>query len=300
MGQEMLLPKKYRIAIIASFFIITALLMLFFNLGHMSEPGILRKMSLEMVSSLETVINAPLTGIKDAWKRYIFLVGLEAENRLLKEKNARAAAEIIKYREGYLEGIRLQKLLKLQETMPFSTQAARVVGRNPSPIFKMIIINRGEADGVRAGLPVVATAGVVGRILEASWHVSRVLLLTDENSNVDVMVQESRVLGILQGAASAGCNLKYVSKTAAIAVGDTVISSGMGGIFPKGLPLGVVKTVGKKEADLFQKINVAPSVDPAMIEEVLVIVSDQPAATGACLRTDTYRQAAQAGKGEKR
>lgn len=249
--------------------------MLFFNLRHMSEPGILRKMSLEMVSSLETVINAPLTGIKDAWKRYIFLVGLEAENRLLKEKNARAAAEIIKYREGYLEGIRLQKLLKLRETMPFSTLTARVVGRNPSPIFKMIIINRGEADGLRADLPVVATAGVVGRILEASWHVSRVLLLTDENSNVDAMVQESRVLGILQGAASAGCNLKYVSKTAAVKVGDTVISSGMGGIFPKGLPLGVVRAVSKKEADLFQKINVALFADPAGIEEVLVIMSDK-------------------------
>ena len=286
----MLLLKKYRKVIVAFIFIAAALFMLFSNLRHMSEPGILRKMSLEMASSLETVINAPFKGIKDAWRRYIFLVGLEGENRLLKEKNARAAAEIIKYKEGYLEGIRLQKLLKLQEALSFPTLAARVVGRNPSPIFKMIIINRGEADGLRAGLPVVATAGVVGRILEASWNVSRVLLLTDENSNIDAMVQESRVLGILQGAASAGCNLKYVSKTAAVKVGDTVISSGMGGIFPKGLPLGVVRSVSKKEADLFQKINVAPFVDPTGIEEVLVIMSDPPVAGGT----------AQAGKGEKR
>jgi rod shape-determining protein MreC len=271
----MLLPKKYRTVIIAFVIIITALLMLFFNLRHMSEPGILRKVSLEIVSSLETVINAPFKGIKNIWKRYIFLVGLEAENRLLKDKNARAAAEIIKYREGYLEGIRLQKLLKLQETMPFSTLAANVVGRNPSPIFKMIIINRGEADGVRTGLPVIANNGVVGRTLEVSWHVSRVLLLTDENSNIDAMVQDSRVLGILQGAASTGCNLKYVSKTATVKAGDRIISSGMGGIFPKGLPLGEVRAVSKKEADLFQKINVAPFVDPAGIEEVLVIMLDK-------------------------
>ncbi len=268
-------PKKYRIFTVAAILFAAALLMLIYNLKRTSEPGILRKMSLEMVSPLENLINMPLKSLEDVWKRYIFLIGMEAENRLLKEKNARATAEIIKYREGYLEGIRLQKLLKLKESIPYSTIAARVAGRNPSPIFKMIIINRGKANGLRVGLPVVATAGVVGRILEASWHVSRVLLLTDENSNIDVMLQESRVQGILQGAASAGCNLKYVSKTADVRVGDTVISSGMGGVFPKGLPLGVVRSASRKEADLFQKINVAPFADPAGIEEVLVIMIDE-------------------------
>jgi rod shape-determining protein MreC len=275
MSPQMFLLKRYRIFIIAAVLTAAALLMLLFNLRGTSEPGILRKMSLEMVSPLEYLINAPLRGLEDAWKRYIFLIGKEAENKLLKEKIARATVEIIKYREGYLEGVRLQKLLKLRETIPFSTVAARVAGRNPSPIFKMIIINRGQADGLRVGLPVVATAGVVGRILEASWHVSRVLLLTDENSNIDAVLQESRVQGILQGAAIAGGNLKYVSKTADVRIGDTVISSGMGGIFPKGLPLGVVRSASRKEADLFQRINVAPFVDPAGIEEVLVIMTDE-------------------------
>ncbi|MDO8785215.1 MAG: rod shape-determining protein MreC, partial [Syntrophales bacterium] len=99
--------------------------------------------------------------------------------------------------------------------------------------------------------------------------------IQDENSNIDALVQESRVQGMLQGAAAAGCNLKYVSKTASVKVGDIVISSGLGGIFPKGLPLGVVKAVSKKEADLFQRVNVAPFIDPAGIEEVLVIISDK-------------------------
>jgi len=271
----MLLPKKYRIIVTAFVFIIIALLMLFPNLRRVSEPGIFRKMSLEMVYSIETVINVPFKKISNLWEDYVFLVGLEEENKLLKEKNARAAADIIKYREGYLEGIRLKKLLKLQETLPFSTLSARVVGRNPSPIFKMIIINRGQTDGLRAGLPVVATAGAVGRIMEASWNVSRVLLLTDENSSVDAMVQESRTQGILQGSASAGCNLKYIPKTATVNVGDTVISSGMGGIFPKGLPLGAVRAVNKKEADLFQKVHVTLFADPAKTEEVLVVKFDE-------------------------
>ena len=217
----------------------------------------------------------PLKGLRDVWVRYILLVGLEADNRRLKEKNSLLIGELVKYREGYLEGIRLQEILKLQEGMPYYTLAAKVVGRNPSSVFKMILINRGEADGLRAGLPVVAVPGLLGRVMESSWNVSRVLLIQDENSNIDAMVQETRVQGMLQGAASAGCNLKYVSKTASVKVGDIVITSGLGGIFPKGLPIGVVKAASKKEADLFQRIEVKPFTDPDGIEEVLVIISDK-------------------------
>ena len=270
----MLIPKKYRNDYAISIIIILGLFILFYNLQDPS-PGILRKTSLEIVSSLEAVINVPLKGLRDVWVRYIFLVGLEAEDRRLKEINSRLTGELVRYREGYLEGIRLQEILKLQEGMPYHTLAAKVAGRNPSSVFKMILINRGEADGLRAGLPVVAVPGVVGRVLETSWNVSRVMLIQDESSNIDALVQESRVQGMLQGAASAGCNLKYVSKTASVKVGDIVISSGLGGIFPKGLPLGVVKAASKKEADLFQRVNVTPFIDPAGIEEVLVIISDK-------------------------
>jgi rod shape-determining protein MreC len=267
----MLLPKKYRLGVSISLIIISALFILLYNLRH-PAPGFLRKMALEMVSPLETAINLPLQGLAEVWNRYIFLVGREESNKRLREQNSQLVEELIKYREGYQEGIRLQKILKLQDSLAYSTLAARVVGRNPSSIFKMILINRGESDGLRAGLPVMAVPGLVGRILETSWNVSRVLLIIDENSNIDALLQESRAQGILQGASSSGCNLKYVSKTIVVKVGEVVISSGLDGVFPKGLPLGVVRSVSKKEADLFQRINVAPFVNPVGIEEVLVII----------------------------
>jgi rod shape-determining protein MreC len=268
----MLLPKKFRISITITILVVVAAFILFYNLRHTS-PGILRKMSMEIVASLDTVTNKPLSGMRDAWNRYIFLVGLEDNNRRLKEINSRLSGEIIKYRESYLESIRLQNILKLRENIPFPTIAARVVGKNPSSIFNMILINRGEAEGLHAGLPVVSGQGVIGRILETSWNISRVLLIIDENSNIDALVQESRVQGVLQGASS-GCILKYISKTSEVKAGDIVISSGLGGLFPKGLPLGIVKSASKKEADLFQRVNVTPFVDPAGVEEVLVVVSD--------------------------
>ncbi|MCX5830770.1 MAG: rod shape-determining protein MreC [Deltaproteobacteria bacterium] len=267
----MLLPKKYRLGISISLIFITALFILLFNLYHPS-PGFLRKMALEMVSPMETAINLPLQGLADVWNRYIFLVGREESNKRLREQNSQLVEELIKYREGYQEGIRLQKILKLRDSLPFPILAARVVGRNPSSIFKMILINRGGSDGLRAGLPVMAVSGLVGRILETSWHVSRVLLIIDENSNISALLQESRAQGVLQGASSSGCNLKYVSKATDVKVGEVVISSGLDGVFPKGLPLGVVRSVSKKEADLFQRINVAPFVNPVGIEEVLVII----------------------------
>ncbi len=268
----MFLSKKIRIAIIISLMIISVLAVLLYNLRNPS-PGFLRKVSLEMMFPLETVINLPLKGLGDIWDRYIFLVGLEENNKRLKEQNSRLLEELIKYREGYREGMRLQQILKLRDSLPNETMPARVVGRNPSSIFQMILINRGESHGLRAGMPVMAVPGVVGRILETSWNVSRVLLIIDENSNIDALLQDSRAQGMLQGAAQAGGNLKYVSKALDVKVGDVVVSSGLEGIFPKGLPLGVVRSVDKKGAELFQKISVSPFVNPDGIEEVLVIMS---------------------------
>ncbi len=112
----------------------------------------------------------------------------------------------------------------------------------------------------------------MGRIVEASSHVSKILLLIDESSNIDALVQENRIQGILQGAGSLGCSLKYVSKTETVNVGNIVISSGLSGLFPKGLLLGSVKSVDKTDSGLFQKVDVAPFVDFARLEEVMVIV----------------------------
>ena len=270
----MLPSKKYRQGLCICLIAIAALYTLYYNVNH-PAPGFIRKTVQGVVAPLESAANIPFKGLTDAWKRYLFLVGLVESNEQLKADNLRLTGELITSREDERELIRLQQLLGLRKTVGHPTLAARVVGRNPSSIFKLIIINRGESDGLRAGLPVLASPGVAGRILETSWNSSRVLLIIDENSNIDTILQNSRAHGILQGAASAGCKLKYVAKTADVKVGDAVLSSGMDGIFPKGLPLGVVSYVSKSNADMFQKINVAPFVNPLGMEEVLVIMTIQ-------------------------
>lgn len=227
---------------------------------------------LEAAAPLQRGINASVDGLSDAWRRYIFLIGLQEENRRLEEKISRLTQELIRYREGYLEGLRLRKLLEMKERIHHRTVTARVIDRNPGAIFKTLVIDRGSSQGVRTGLPVVSDQGLVGKVIETSFYVSRVLLIIDETSNIDVLVQGSRAQAILQGAGAAGCILKYVPKIETVQAGDPVITSGLSGIFDKGLLIGTVKSINRGESSLFHKIEVSPAVNFAKLEEVLVIL----------------------------
>lgn len=270
----MLIPRKYQSIAVAAVLLIISLTVLSFSAIRPSETGFLRKMVLEAAAPVKDTINISLQNLHDVWKRYLFLVGLEDENRRLRKQNAVLTEQLNRYREGSLEAMRLQKLLELREGFPQRAVAARVIDHNRSSLFKTLLINKGTADGLRVGLAVLSDQGVVGRIIEISWHASRVLLLIDGNSNIDGLIQRSRAQGILQGAGSAGCSLKYISRAEEVLAGDVVISSGLSGVFPKGLLLGVVTGASRKEGGLFQKIDVAPAVDFEKLEEVLALTTD--------------------------
>ena len=271
---KMLFPKKYQPIIIACLLVIISIVMVSYSVKRPTSIGFFRKLVLETAAPLANTISSSFRGLNEAWKRYIFLVGMEDENRRLKKENASLTQDIAYYREGYLEGIRLQKLLALKEKINYPTIVARVISRDQTSIIKTILIDKGTSHGMKVDLPVIADQGVVGRIVEASPHVSKILLLIDVNSNIDSMVQESRIQGILQGASSRGCSLKYIAKTETVSPGNIVISSGLSGVFPKGLLIGAVTNVDKTDSGLFQKIDVAPFVDFARIEEVMIIKSD--------------------------
>jgi rod shape-determining protein MreC len=270
----MLFPKKYQPIIIACLLVIISIVMVSYSVKRPTSIGFFRKLVLETAAPLANTISSSFRGLNEAWKRYIFLVGMEDENRRLKKENASLTQDIAYYREGYLEGIRLQKLLALKEKINYPTIVARVISRDQTSIIKTILIDKGTSHGMKVDLPVIADQGVVGRIVEASPHVSKILLLIDVNSNIDSMVQESRIQGILQGASSRGCSLKYIAKTETVSPGNIVISSGLSGVFPKGLLIGAVTNVDKTDSGLFQKIEVVPFVDFARIEEVMIIKSD--------------------------
>ncbi len=270
----MLIPRKYQSIAVAAVLLIVSLTILSYSAVRLSETGLLRKLVLETAAPVEDAITVTLKGLHNTWNRYLFLVGLEDENRRLRREKALLSEQLNQYREGYLEGMRLQKLLDIKGGLQYRPVAARVIDSDRTSLFKTLLINKGTAEGLRVGLPVLADQGVVGRIIETSWHASRVLLMIDENSNIDALIQRSRAQGILQGAGSAGCNLKYISRVEEVQTGDVVLSSGLAGVFPKGLLLGVVTGASRKEGGLFQKIDVAPAVDFGKLEEVVALITN--------------------------
>ncbi len=150
---------------------------------------------------------------------------------------------------------------------------ATVIGRDATQWSKVVILNKGTTDGVRPNLAVVTDAGVIGHVIQASGGSAKVLLITDGRSAVDSLFQESRVTGVVVGTGDDYGEMKYVPKEAEVHVGDKVLSSGLGGTFPKGLRIGVVTNVIKKKQGLFQDILIAPSADLTRLEEVLILLS---------------------------
>jgi rod shape-determining protein MreC len=220
-------------------------------------------------------LSISVKSVSDAWLRYIFLVGLEEENKNSNKKINELKAELVLYKEGYLEAQRLSKLLALRDGYNYRFISTRVIGREQAALSKTILINKGTAHGLKIGMPVIATPGLIGRLIDVSWHVSKVLLLIDENNNIGAILQRTRTQGIVSGAGAHGCILKYIYKNQDVKEGDSIVSSGMGGIYPKGLLIGKVNRVEKQDTGLFLKINVAPFVDFSKLEEVLVLASEE-------------------------
>lgn len=269
--------KNYRTVIFVGAVFLAALLLLSYNLKYESGAGWVKKAVLEAATPVQKFFSSCIEGVEDAWMRYIHLVGLEEENRKLKDKIAVLQSELLLYKEAQQEAQRLQSLLSLSQEQPHHFAAARVIGREQAALSKTIWINKGSADGLKSGLPVISPPGLIGRLTDVTWHSSKVMLLLDENSNVDVLIQRTRVQGIVRGAGSRGCIVKYISKIQDVKEGDTVVTSGMSNLFPKGLLIGKVSYVDRMDVGLFLQIQVAPFVDFTKIEEVLVLLPDEQA-----------------------
>jgi rod shape-determining protein MreC len=273
----MFLLKKYKMIIFVTVIIVSTLIMIAYNLKYDTGKSFLRKIVLETVSPVYEVLSGSIRSVQDAWLRYILLIGIQEENRNLKKKINELKAVLVSYQEGYQEAQRLKKLLAITDDDRYRFVTAKVIGREQAALSRTILINKGSSDGLKNGMPVVAYPGLIGRLTDVSWHVSRVLLFIDENSNVDAIVQRNRTQGIISGAGSQGMILKYISKTQDVQKGDVIVSSGMGGVFPKGWLIGQVMNVDKQDAGLFLKIKVAPFVDFSKLEELLILSSEETA-----------------------
>src|SRR3989442_2978469 len=222
------------------------------------------------MAPLERAASALGRGVSGSWHGVADLVHARGENAVLRERAQRLERELDRLSEMELENARLRQLLDFRQTLQGEMLTARVIGRAAAGLARTLTIDRGESAGVARGAAALAPQGIVGQVFLASRHAARVLLVTDHNSGVDALVQRTRARGIVQGTVDAGCVLNYVKRTEDVQVGHTLVSSGLDGIFPKGLPIGRVVAIDKRGQGLFQSAEVAPDVDIERLEEVLV------------------------------
>lgn len=227
---------------------------------------------LEVVGPVQSAVTGAADWVHGGVKRYFFLVQAAKENDQLRHRVAAMRQELADQEELKQANARLRKLLGLTERLTYPVVAAEVVGSDPTVHFKSAIINKGTATGVQNLMPVVHDAGVVGRVVWASPHFAKVLLLIDPNSGVDVLIQRTRARGVVEGAGDNLLRLKYALHTDNVAIGDRVVTSGAAGVYPKGLLVGTVRSVTSEGKGVFQQVDVEPAVDFDRLEDVLVIL----------------------------
>lgn len=233
------------------------------------------RLSIQLLAPLQKVIGHTIRSVRGVWKHYFALVSASRENEELKKALNAAYEKINRSRETELLNQRLRNFLNFKEKNSLKMIAAEVTGKDASAWFHTIIIDKGKLDGVEKGVPVVVPEGIAGQVIEVSENFSKVLLITDRNSAVDTLIQRTRARGIIKGKLRGQCFLNYALRKHDIEVGDVVISSGLDGVFPKGLRLGRVSEIREQNYDIFQEVTVVPYVDFEKLEEVLIVMNPE-------------------------
>jgi rod shape-determining protein MreC len=265
--------RRRRGTLVIVVLIICAIVLISLQISGRYEGDPLHNLVLRVISPPQRVFHWAIASIRSVVQNYILLGDLKQENLRLQEEVRRLQRENDELRESVYAVQRLQRLLQFKERMPVAMIPAEVIASSPSAWFRTIVINKGLHDGVEKDMPVVTWEGVVGKVMRVSPGSSIVLLVVDRNSSIDVLVQRTRTRGLVEGDGGSRCQLRHVPRTDDIEAGDHLITSGLGGVFPKGLSMGDVIKVERKEYGLFQEIEIRPSVDFSRLEEVMVILN---------------------------
>jgi len=216
-------------------------------------------------------------GLSNLVGDYVYLVDVKEDNRVLASQNARLRDRVHKLDALEDENRRLRRLLELKQNLRADVVSARVIAKNTNEFFRVmrITLDR-EAHDIRPNLPVLGQDGVVGTTLKVSGNEVDVRLVVDAGSGVDVMVQRTGARGFVRGTGEEkkySCQVQYMERTDEVEVGDLLVTSGMGRRFPKGIPVGTVTQVVKRDFGVYQTVYAAPAVDFSRLEEVLIVMS---------------------------
>ncbi len=267
------LIRRYRYFLLAVALLLSILLLYSYNLRQKAATTFFERAVLTFAAPFQSSIDGVTDSVTDWWQNYLWLVDVKLKNNELAQENRELKAELQRVEEFRLQNERLRELLAFVDDIDRPALPAQVIGEDVSSWARTVTIDKGTRSGLRPGLPVVAAEGVVGRIIKAAPNSSRVLLVTDASSAIAALVQRTRTRGVARGR-GIEMSLEYALRDAELKVDDLLVTSGMGGVFPKGLTLGYIAAVERDEFGLFQRVDIAPAVDFSHLEEVLVVLGE--------------------------
>jgi len=266
-----LLLRYRRTLILSSALLVSFVLMTLQVRSHSALTDQTKRILLTSVSPFLHIASVSKAAAVFVWNEYIDLRRVRRDNHLMKEEVRQLRAQVGELRETSLENYRLAHLLEMRSHAGVEAVAVKVIGKDVTNWFRTILIDRGTNAGIDRYMTVVASEGLVGRVVDVSALSARVQLMTDPESAVGCLVQRSRVTGVATGSQGGTVQIKYLPQMADVTVGDRIITSGMGGTIPKGIPLGRVIRSSRPNGALFQETEVQPLVNFSRLEEVLVL-----------------------------
>jgi rod shape-determining protein MreC len=231
---------------------------------------------LEIAAPLQSIVAAPVDAVRSTWQSYFDLVGVGEENERLRTRVASLEESNLQYREALVSSGNLERIAAMRDEFEIPMLPSEIVGLDVSPWFRSVMIDRGTGHDVHAGYPVITDEGVVGLVTRTSAHAAKTMLVLDRQSTIDGVVQRSRVRGVVRGKGTDQLVFEFVARGGDVDVGDVIISSGMGGVYPKGLRIGAVVELLDPGGGLMQFATVQPAVDFGKLEQVFVMLHRGP------------------------
>ena len=265
----------------------TAVLFIAVMLGHIllisaqvnSKSGvpILEAVTFGLFSEVQRSASSVTGGVHHGWTGYVNLRGARAENEQFKQQIKALQVQLQQERAAAQRAHQLEALLGFQQQLQLKTVAAGVIGSGASPEFRTATIDRGSGDGLKVNMPVIAGSGLVGRIVTLAPRAAKIQLLVDRNFGAGALVERSRAQGVVLGTGEDLLRMEYVTGVADVKPGDTIVTAGVDGIYPKGFVIGKVESVGKGNG-IYKVIKVRPAADFTRLEDVLVVTTPPEAA----------------------
>ncbi len=269
--------KRYRDLVIVLLALAVPFLFLRASLRDPKQASGPDRLIVALSAPIQTAAATLARGLSDIWGNYVYLVDVKDDNAKLASQLARANEKIRQLEGNEVEARRLKRLLAMKDNLKTDVVSAQVIGKSTTDFFRVIriVVDR-ESRDIGPNMPVLSPDGVVGTTLRTSGDTVDVRLVVDAGAAVDVVVQRTGARGIARGSGDEtkyAVSVEYMQRTDEVEVGDLLVTSGVGRRFPKGVPVGTVTLVTKRDFGIYQQVIASPAVDFSRLEEVLIVTT---------------------------